>query len=264
MAKPDPGEDFWALISPFTGEIRTVCHTERGYSADVTAIVDCAGGSVFVKAIHEPSPHTSSFAREAQINPHVREVSPALRWQLHQDSWIVLAFDVVLGRHSDFAPGSPDLPAVADAVNALGMIARPVVANDWTENRWDRFTDDPSLFVGNALLYTDINPDNFLVTSHGISVVDWSWPTLGAAFIDPACLVVQLIASGHSSEDAEGWAQRCIAWQSADPKTIDSFAMATLRMYRRFEKLDPAPWRQEMTKAVATWTAHRGLFGDMT
>jgi len=189
----------------------------------------------------------------------VRSVSPALRWQLSESGWIILAFDVVTGSYADFAPGSPDLPAVADAVNAIGAIDCPDIARDWHETRWDWFTDQEHLFAGETLLYTDINPDNFLITSSGASVVDWSWPTRGAGFIDPACLVVQLVAAGHTAAEAEGWAERCTAWRTADPAAINAFAAATVSMYRRFEERDPAPWRSAMTKAVSAWAAHRGV-----
>jgi len=259
MAKPDPGSDFWTLIAPYTGAISAVRHTERCYSSDVTAIVECAAGPVFLKAVREPSPHSSSFAREAQINQYVTSVSPALRWRLHDHGWIVLAFDVVSGNYADFTPGSPDLPAVAGAVNAIGAIDCPGLARDWRETRWDRFTDQASLLAGDALLYTDINPDNLIITGGGALVVDWSWPTRGAGFIDPACLVVQLIAAGHTAAGAEQWAQHCTAWRSADPEAISVFATATVRMYQHFETRDPAPWRNAMTQAAAMWAAHRSL-----
>ncbi|HVB46302.1 MAG TPA: hypothetical protein VNF47_26840 [Streptosporangiaceae bacterium] len=148
-----------------------------------------------------------------------------------------------------------------DTVNAIGAIECPDLARDWRETRWDRFTDQASMFEGDALLYTDINPDNLLVTDNGVSVVDWSWPTRGAAFIDPACLAVQLVAAGHTPDEAEQWAQRCTAWQSADPEAINAFATATVRMYRHFESRDPAPWRRAMTRAVTTWAVHRSMSG---
>jgi hypothetical protein len=259
MEKQDPGSGFWALIEPYTGAVSAVKHAERGYNSDVTAIAECAAGPVFLKAVRESSPHVSSLEREAQINPYVRSVSPRLRWRLRQGGWIVLAFDVVMGTYADFAPGSPDLTAVTDAVNAIGAIECPHVARGWRESRWNRFTDQASRFTGDALLYTDINPDNFLMTGRGASVVDWSWPTCGAAFIDPACLVVQLIAAGHAAAEAEGWAQRCAAWQCADPDAINAFAMATVRMYQHFENRDPAPWRKAMTEAAITWCVHRDI-----
>jgi hypothetical protein len=257
MPKPDPGPQFWALIEPYTGPIHAMHHTARGFTSEVTAIVRGAAGPVFVKAARDTGPHASSLEREAAINPYVRSVSPALRWQHCEGGWLVLGFEVAPGRHADFTPGSPDLPAVVDAVAAFGKLSCPDIAQGWIETRWDRFTDQPELFAGDALLYTDINPDNFLVHDAGASVVDWSWPTRGAAFIDPACLVVQLIAAGHSPADAERWASHCPTWSEADPVAIDAFAAATVRMYQHFENRDPAPWRKAMTDAVMSWADHR-------
>ncbi len=146
---------------------------------------------------------------------------------------------------------------MVDAIAAIGKLACPDVASEWVESRWDHFTNRSELFAGNALLYTDINPSNMLVDDSGISVVDWSWPTHGAAFIDPACLVIQLVAAGHSPTGAEAWASRCPAWSSADPIAVDRFATATVSMYRHFEARDPAPWRKAMTEAVTSWAQHR-------
>jgi hypothetical protein len=261
MVRKDPGTEFWALVAPHTGKVTGIRHAERGYNSDLTAVVECEAGSVFLKAVREPSPHASSLAREAEINPYVRSVSPALRWCFSGNGWIVLAFEVATGNYADFEPGSADLPAVVDAVNAIGEIGCPDLARDWRETRWDRFTDQTTLFQGDALLYTDINPDNLLVTGHGVWVVDWSWPTRGAGFIDPACLVVQLIAAGHRPGEAEQWAQRCAAWPAADPNAIDAFATATVRMYQHFEKRDPAPWRKAMTRAVTEWADYRNVAG---
>jgi hypothetical protein len=257
MPKPDPGPDFWSLIEPHTGPIHSVRHTTRGYTSDVTAIVHAEAGPMFVKAGRYPGPHASSLHREAAINPYVRSVSPTLRWRQRGGGWIALGFDVAAGTHADFTPGSTDLPAVVDAIAAIGILTCPDIAREWIEVRWDRFTDRPELFAGDALLYTDINPDNMLVSGSGVSVVDWSWPTRGAAFIDPACLVVQLVAAGHSPADAESWASRCPAWSAADPVVVDAFAAATVRMYQHFEKRDPAAWRTAMTSAVTSWAEHR-------
>lgn len=254
--KPDPGPDFWRLIEPYTGPVDAVEHTARGYTSDVTAIVRGGAGSVFVKAARADGPHVSSLEREAAINPYVRSVSPALRWRHDGGGWVALGFEVVDGRHADFTDPA-DLADVADVVGAIGKLDLPDIARGWVESRWDRYTDRPDLFAGDALLYTDINPDNILIADTGATIVDWAWPTRGAAFIDPACLAVQLVAAGHSPTDAESWAQRCPAWAEADPAAVDAFANATVAMYQRFEQLDPAPWRTAMTQAVTAWAQHR-------
>jgi len=46
-------------------------------------------------------------------------------------------------------------------------------------------------------------------------------------------------------------------WQQADLAAIDAFATAAVRMYQRFEELDPAPWRKAMTTAATIWADHR-------
>lgn len=157
------------------------------------------------------------------------------------------------GSHADFTPASTDLRAIVDAVAAIGKLTCPNLAQEWFETRRDRFIDQPHLFAGDALLYTDINPDNMLVGDSKVAVVDWSWPTHGAAFINPACLVVQLVAAGHTPAEAEEWASRCPAWSGADPVAIDAFAAVTVRMYQHFDARDPAPWRTVMTNAVTSW-----------
>ncbi|GDY45212.1 hypothetical protein SANT12839_060940 [Streptomyces antimycoticus] len=90
--------------------------------------------------------------------------------------------------------------------------------------------------------------------------MDWSWPTRGAGFIDPACLVVQLIAAGHSAKEAEGWASGCKAWMNADAAAIDAFAAATLHMSESHADRHPdAAWLADMADAARAWAAHRGV-----
>jgi hypothetical protein len=72
-------------------------------------------------------------------------------------------------------------------------------------------------------------------------------------------MVVQLVAAGHTAAEAESWAQRCTAWRLADPEAINTFAIATVSMYRHFENREPAPWRKAMTEAVRAWAAYRGV-----
>jgi hypothetical protein len=109
---------------------------------------------------------------------------------------------------------------------------------------------------------SECTPSNFVIGDQNAWAVDWSWPTHGAAFIDPACLVVQLVAAGHGAEAAEAWAARCAAWTSADPRAVDAFAAATLRMYRAFVERKPdAAWLRAMVAAAESWVEYRGVVG---
>lgn len=257
---PDP--EFRALIEPHTGIVSEIRRTKYGFSSDLTAVVECEKGPFFVKAMHNrPGGRRDSITRERLINPFVQPISPALRWHAQDERWIVLGFEAVEGRPSDLTPGSPDLPIVVELVNALGGLPLPAVAGDWPETRWDRFARDAAeaeLFRGDTLLHTDINPDNVLIGARNGWLVDWAWPTRGAAFIDPATLVLQLVAAGHSAEAAEGWVADCPAWRTADPKAIDAYAAASLRMQQRFAERRPdAEWLGAMVKAAQEWVTHR-------
>jgi hypothetical protein len=254
------------LIHRHTGELTGIQPTERGYSSDLTAVVTCERGPFFVKAMrNRPGGRRDSLLRERLVNPFVQPISPALLWVVEDSEWIVLGFEVVEGRPVDFAPGSFDLSAVVRILNRIGELGLPEIARDWAETRWNRFaTDDQEaeLFRGDALLHADINPSNLLVGDRSGWAVDWSWPTRGAAFIDPAQLVVQLVAAGHSARSAESWAAHCRAWADADPKAIDAFAAANLRMYRAFAERKPdASWLKAMVVAAQAWADHRGLTG---
>jgi hypothetical protein len=249
-----------ALIGQHTGPIVEAARTPRGFTSDYTGIIRADSGCVFVKAVRDPGRQVSSLEREAAINPAVRHLSPALRWQARGHGWFALGFQHAPGTHASFQPGSPDLPAVVHGIEHISTITLPPVARDWRESRYDRYANGAAgLFAGGTLLHGDINPDNLLVGPDGdVTIVDWSWPTHGAAFIDPACLAVQLIAAGHTPAQAEHWAARCTAWRNAVPAAVDAFAAATVRMYQRFEHLDPEPWRKAMTTAATSWVEYRG------
>ncbi|MFF4573561.1 protein kinase [Streptomyces sp. NPDC001410] len=259
-----PESEIRPLIRQYTGPVVEVRRTVRGFSSDLTAVVECEKGPFFVKAVRSrPGGRRDSIIRERLINGFVSPVSPPLLWEAEDEHWLVLGFEVVDGRSSDFAPGSPDLPLVVDVIDRIGRLALPEVARDWIETRWDRFAADSSeaeLFRGDSLLHTDINPSNLLVGAPGVWAVDWAWPTRGAGFIDPALLVLQLVAAGHSPGYAERWASQLPAWHKAAPGAIDAFAAANLRMYRAFAERKPdAAWLKSMVAASRSWTEYRGV-----
>src|SRR4051794_20923390 len=227
MTRDVPAPELLDLIRQHTGDVIDVRPTPRG-NTSTTFLIDSESGAYFVKGTrNKPGGHRDSLIREELINPHVVPLSPALRWRAEDDAWIVLGFDVINGRPSDFRPDSPDLPIVIDILNQISGLPLPEAARDWPETRWDRFASndaDAQLFAGHSLLYTDITPDNFLIGDQTSWAIDWAWPTRGAAFIDPACLVMQLISTGHSAASAESMAAECTAWASADPVSIDAFA----------------------------------------
>ncbi|MEU6071811.1 hypothetical protein ABZ864_47165 [Streptomyces sp. NPDC047082] len=252
------------LIQEHTGPVAAIRRTAHGNSSDLTAIVECERGPFFVKAVRDrPGGRRDSLIRERQIDAGLVHISPSLLWDVEAEGWLVLGYEVIDGRSADFAPASPDLPLVVETIAQIGFVPLPVFARDWTETRWDRFVSDGSeaeLFRGDSLLYTDINPHNLLVAGRRAWAVDWAWPTRGAGFIDPALLVVQLIAAGHTPASAEKWASQLPAWHKAAPGAINAFAAANVRMYSTFAERKPdAHWLKAMLEACQSWTDHRGI-----
>ncbi|MER0244770.1 phosphotransferase [Streptomyces sp. HSW2009] len=258
---PDP--ELWSLIHPFTGNLTSVDRTQRGFDSDLTAVVECEQGPFFVKAMrNRQGGRRSSILRERAIASTVRPIAPALVWEVENDDWIALGYEVVSGRRADFNPGSPDLSEVTALINGLRELPAPKVAQTWTESRWDRFTDPETaqLFRGGTLLHTDIHPSNIIVGDGRSWLVDWSWPTLGAGFIDPASTVMQLISAGHTPAQAETWATQCEGWAKAAPAALDAFARATRRMWAtRAEGQPGETWLTAMLAAAEEWTQYRGL-----
>ncbi|GAA4236570.1 hypothetical protein GCM10022254_46550 [Actinomadura meridiana] len=257
-----PGPEFASLIRQYTGDVGHVRPSELGTMSDLTALVECEAGPFFIKAVrNKPGGRRDSLVRERLINPHVRPLSPSLLWHTQDDDWIALGFEVVEGRPADFGRNSPELPGIVDALNQIADLPLPEIALDWTETRWDSYANPQDLehFRGDALLHADINIFNLMV-GDALWVVDWAWPTRGAAFIEPALFAVQLIAEGHTADSAESWAAGCVSWVDADPEAIDAFALANQRMWDDLSGRAPdRRWMKTMAGAAHEWTAHRGL-----
>ena len=137
----------------------------------------------------------------------------------------------------------------------------PPVALGWAESRWDRFAtdEDREHLAGDSLTYSDIHGDNVLLSGDRTWLVDWAWPTRGAAVITPSCLAVQLIAAKHSPESAEGWVSQLEGWKEATPESIAAFARADVGLYRwQVEARPEQEWLKAMLAATEAWAEHRG------
>ncbi|GCD96203.1 phosphotransferase [Embleya hyalina] len=81
-----------------------------------------------------------------------------------------------------------------------------------------------------TLCHTDFNPENVLVTAERAVLVDWGWAVRGPAWLDPALVVVRLIATGgQSPAAAQAWAARLPAWRGVPDRVIGDFAEAEAR-----------------------------------
>jgi hypothetical protein len=224
-------------------------------------VLDTADGPLFVKGLRTDHPGVVRQHREAMINPHVLSLAPRLLWQAEGVGWNLLAFAYIPGaRHADYSPGSADLPAVVQVINRLQQIRCPDLPVKRAEQRWAAYVDDhtdPGLLAGTTLLHTDFNPLNVLMTADGAWIIDWAWPTRGAAFIDPACFLLRLMLDGHTAAQAEAWAAQCTSWGKTPKEAINVFAIACARLYHEIAREDALPWKKRFAAVAQDWAEYR-------
>lgn len=245
------------LIEKETGPISAVTELSAGRNSEITVIV-CAGDeATFVKGRRAGHRWAWTQEQERMINPLVRHVSAALKWSAVSDEWNLLGFECVPGNHADYSPGSPDIPKVMDALLQLQEIACPDgIYVKQAEQRWAAYAGTPQLLAGTSLLHTEWTPGNVLVGERA-HLVDWAWPTRGAPWIDPACLAVWLIASGHTPRSAESWAARIPSWRSAPASALDEFARVQALMWAGIAADSPQAWTGNLARAARQWATHR-------
>jgi hypothetical protein len=263
IAWDDLPEPLKQAIEARTGRIADVRVATAGQNSPLAAIIDASDGKVFVKGMPSGHRRVITQARETAVAPLVKEISPALLWYFDEAGWNILGYEYVDGRHADYSPRSPDLDRLVHLMDALSAIKAPDDPGPFkrAEDRWKLYVDDPesaSAFAGLALTHSDWTPDNVLVSPHRAWLIDWAWPTLGAAWTDPACWILRLMASGgHTASEAEWQASRVQAFQAADPAHIDLFAAANVRLWDEIAQSSTTAWTKDMARAAHGWLAYR-------
>lgn len=250
-------------IEARTGNITSVRIATAGQNSPLAAIIDTSGGRVFAKGLPSGHRRVITQAREAAVAPLVRGISPALLWHFDEAGWNVLGYEYAPGRHADYAPGSPDLDRLVQLMDALGAIKVPDNPGPFkrAEDRWRPYLDDPesaAVFAGPVLTHSDWTPDNVLISEHRAWLIDWAWPTLSAGWIDPACWILRLMASGgHTAREAERRASRLPAFKAASPAHVDLFAAANVRLWAEVAQSSTTTWTTKMSQAAQSWSAYR-------
>jgi hypothetical protein len=250
-------------IQARTGPITGVRVAAAGQNSPLAAILHTRSGLVFAKGLPSGHRRVVTQAREAAVAPLVSDISPALLWHFDEAGWNVLGYQYAPGRHADYAPGSHDLDQLVQVMETLSAIQVPGDPGLFkrAEDRWRPYLDDPhaaAVFAGPVLAHSDWTPDNVLVSEHRAWLIDWAWPTLGAGWIDPACWVLRLMASGgHSPHEAERQASRLPAFRHADPAHIDLFAAANAALWAEVAQSSTSGWTAKMAQAAQSWLAYR-------
>ena len=236
-------------IEKFTGPVRTVHQVSEGFNSEIAVVIN---ERYFVKGLRQGHPRAWTQQREREINPYIRHVSATLEWYAEADGWSLLGFGYLPGRTPDYRPGSPDLTLISDMIARLPAAPTGIDLKH-AEQRWSAYSPHARLFAGAHLAHTDWSPGNVLIADDA-RLVDWAWPTRAAAWIDPACWIVWLIASGHSPAQAEGRAASVPAFAHAPRYALTAFSAAQAAMWAEIG--DDAP-RPGLAAAAADWHKHR-------
>jgi hypothetical protein len=248
-----------AAVEQRIGIVRSATSATDGRNSAIAARLEAASGSFFVKGLHRDNFQARGQDREVAVNPYLPPSCPRLRWRVQLDGWDLLGYDVLdNARPADYRPGSPDLPAVVQAIIELASVNCPpeTPALRRAEQRWAEHADPQLLprLAGSRLLHTDLAPDNVLIREGRAHLVDWAWPTLGAGWIDPAVWAVRLVTAGHSAASAEHWASQIPAWHGAPPAAREGFAAANASLWAGISDQRPGDeWLAGMKAGAAAF-----------
>lgn len=248
-----------------------VRHATGGYSPGVTdALFGADGRAGFVKAVH-PSINPESpgllraecrvlrglpaglpvaaplaFLDEGEdgwvgvLLEHVDGVQPPLPWT---DAAIGAALDSLdeLARMLTPSPVA-GLPTAAEALAPLvggwSDLAGVDDLDPWLAERLD-VLDQASLGVldyvtGDTLLHYDLRADNLLLRADGrITVVDWAWGCVGAAWVDPALLGIEFVSAAAPGVDVDVWFARIAATHGIEARLIADLLAGVLGFFER-------------------------------
>ena len=128
------------------------------------------------------------------------------------------------------------------------------------ERRWGghvRDGGDAQLLAGDTLLHTTLTPDDLLVTGSRTHLVGWSQPTRGAAWIDPALLILRLMDAGHTARDADLWARAHFpSWAAAPDTAVTVFSEANSYVWGMIAGDNPTESNERTARSAGQWARY--------
>lgn len=247
-----------------------------GFTSELASRLELAdGGRVFVKGVPTGHPMIRAYHAEANAAGALADGTPApLLLGTIDDEWFLLVFEDIDGRPPDLRPGSPDVPALLDSVDAMRcmltpsplpglrtadmvygpqfsgwahLARRPPHDLDlWARRNLDKLVAMESAWLpwsgGDTMLHLDIAPDNVLIRHDDgrALVVDWAQAVRGAPWLELANLVPHLVMAGHTPDAAEATALDGPALTSVPAWALTGFA-AAVAGYWAASSRQPAP-----------------------
>ncbi|GIG61164.1 hypothetical protein Lfu02_55360 [Longispora fulva] len=245
--------------------------TSAGTMSALSVVLDLGDGTrAFCKGTPADAPNAWMHRNEANITPVLPYgFAPRPLWNIDEDGWLLTGFEFVTGEHVDLTPGSPDLSGLADLVATVGKRLTPAphttaapLSERWASMpEWGRHPID--ILAGSTLLHMDMNANNIIVNrdTDRFWLVDWAWSATGAAWIDPALIVIRLINAGHDPVEAEQWAKAVPAFHNAPDAFLDIFADVMSTLWTRLAVRRPTPHSAGLARAAQVWFAHRSNRG---
>jgi hypothetical protein len=91
-----------------------------------------------------------------------------------------------------------------------------------------------------------------------VTVIDWAWASRGAAWVDPAFMVIRLMAAGHSPQAAESWVSQIPVWRAVPAAAVTAFAATVLGLWAHKTRSRVARHHSaELTAVARNWARHR-------
>lgn len=258
----DLPEELRVEIEAKAGPISFIDPAPRGNHADIASTLHGPDGLTFLKGARKladrDGPEVMSLRREAAVNPYVSEFAPRLRFLAEAGEWVALGFEHVSGRRADFTPGSPDLAVLAETIEAIQATDCPDAVRMVVERRWQSAAEDVSALAGPALLHTDLNEDNLIITPDGRAyVVDWAFVSRGQAWVELGLLIPWLLKAGHSPRKADEWVSQFASWAEVEASHIDLFSKVFAEKWRTNGKTNSAAWVTEHATLTTQWADYR-------
>ncbi|MFF1868712.1 hypothetical protein [Kitasatospora herbaricolor] len=288
-ARPLPEDVLHGLreqLGPFTFE-----GAGTGSPGVFSGVVRPAGrGPLYLRAVPITANSGAEQRRGYLIAHRIAQVGPESFGEIYTARYRLILHEHLAGRRADLAPGSPDLPLVADylrrSVSALsgdrigevgsigGALAAdgswPLLAGLAHSNLDPREWDEINRLVtqdfaamrldGPCVVHARLHPRNLLVAAETVTAVGWRAACFGPAWTDSALLIPHLVDAGHPPAAAENWASEHAELGQAGEGAVTALAVAvagravfrTSRMYEGDDALRRIP-----AKAALEWMRHR-------